>query len=75
MQLLVNHQLNPITIQPKSLKVQTLRYCCNFTALSSFLVDRKQKPKTNLKNCYQCNVSIEISLDLKVCFFSSKVLK
>ena len=29
-----------------------------FTALSSFLDVKKQRPKTNLEKCYQCSVSI-----------------
>ena len=44
------------------------RYCVNFTALSSFFDVKKQRPKINLEKCYQCSVSIEISLDLKVSF-------
>ena len=37
----------------------------------SFL-PKKNRPKTNIEKCYQCSVSIEISLDLKV-FLSSNV--
>ena len=44
------------------------RYCRNFTALSSFLDVKNQRPNANLEECYQCSVSIEISLDVKVCF-------
>ena len=43
--------------------------CCpNFTLLSSFFGVKKQRPKKDLESCYQCSVSIEISLDPKVCF-------
>ena len=43
-------------------------YYRNFTVLSSFFDLKKQRPKMNLKKCYQCSVNIEISLNLKVCF-------
>ena len=33
-----------------------------------FLDIKKQRLKTNLKKGYQCSVSTEISLNLKVCF-------
>ena len=36
--------------------------------LPSFFDVKKQRPKTNLEMCYQYSVSIEVSLDLKVCF-------
>ena len=37
--------------------------------MSAFFDVKKQGLKTNLKKSYQCSVSIEIFLDLKVCFF------
>ena len=73
MRLLVNHQLIAIAIQPNSISWPNLlqkmpRYCPNFTTLSSFFDVKKQRPTTNLEKCYQCSVSIVITLDLKVCF-------
>ena len=43
-------------------------YCRNFTVLSSFFDVKKQRPKTNFEKCYQSNVDIKVSLDLKVYF-------
>ena len=43
-------------------------YSCNFTVLSSFSDIKKQVPNTDLQTCCQFIVSIEIALDLKVCF-------
>ena len=40
----------------------TVTYCIIF-----FFCVEKQRPKTNLEKSYECSVSIEISLDLKVC--------
>ena len=73
MRLLVNHQLIPIAIQPKSILlnksvIKDLKILPNFTALSSFFDVKRQRPKSNLEKCYQCSVSLEISLDFKVCF-------
>ena len=48
-------------------KASIYNYCCNVTVLSFFDV-KKQKPKMDLKKCYQYNIGIEISLDRKVCF-------
>ena len=75
MRLLVNYQVVPIAIQPKSISLEQIYYkrsqgiaVITSNALSSFFDVKKQKPKTNLEKCYQCSVSIEISLDPKVCF-------
>ena len=52
----------------------TSRYYRNYTALSSFFDIKKQRPKISLEKCYQCcSVSIEISVDLKVCFSIVKI--
>ena len=72
MRLLVNHQLIPIAIQPKSISLEQICYKRSqgivVTSLHCLLFDiKKQRPKTNLEKCYQCSVTIEISLDLKVC--------
>ena len=55
MRLLVNHQLIPIAIQPKSILlnksvIKDLKILPNFTALSSFFDVKRQRPKTNLEN-------------------------
>ena len=73
MRFLVNHQLIPIAIQPKSISLEQICYKRSQgiagTLLHSLLFDfKKQRPKTNLEKSYQCSVSIEISLELKVCF-------
>ena len=75
MRLLLNHQLIPIAIQPKSISLEQISYqrsqgiaVTSGTTLSSFFNVIKQRPKTNLETCYQSSVSIEISLELKVCF-------
>ena len=74
MQLLVNHQLIPVVIHPKIISFEQI--CCKrsqdiaVTSLHCLLFSTsKSKTKTNLEKCYQCSVSIEISLNLKVCFF------
>ena len=46
--------------------------CRNFTVLSSVFEVKNQKSKTDLEQCYQYSVSIEISVDLKVCFSLGK---
>ena len=75
MRLLVNHQLIPISIQSKNISLEQICYKRSqgiaVTSLHCplFLNVIKQRPKTNLEKCYQSIVSIEISLDLKVCFF------
>ena len=71
MRLLVNHQLIPIAIQFKSISLEQICYkrsrgIAVTTQLSSFYNVKKQRPKTNLEKCFQCSVSTEISLDLKV---------
>ena len=68
MRLLVNNQLIPISIQSKSISLEQICYCRNFTVLCSFLDVKKERPKTNFEKCYQCNINIEISVDLKVYF-------
>ena len=73
-QLLVNHQLIPISIQSKSILLEQIlleqisMYCPNFTVLSSFFDVKKQRPTMNLEKSSQFCVNIEISLDLKVYF-------
>ena len=73
-QLLVNHQLIPISIQAKSILLEKIlleqisMYCPNFTVLSSFFDVKNQRPTMNLEKSSQCSVDIEISLDLKVYF-------
>ena len=70
MQLLANRHLIPIAIQPKIISLEqicykkTWKYCRNFF----FFPRQKQRPKTNLEECYQCSVTTEIYLDLEVCF-------
>ena len=39
-----------------------------FNVLSSFFDVKKQIPKVDIEQYYQCTVSIGISLNLKVCF-------
>ena len=74
MRLLVNHQIIPIAMQPISISLEQICYKRSqgiaVTSLHCLLFFdlKKQRPKTNLEKCYQCSVSIEISLDLKVCF-------
>ena len=74
MRLLVNHQLIPIAIQPKSISLEQICYKrSQGIAVTSqycflFFDFKKQGPKMNLEKCYQFNVSIEIFLDLKVYF-------
>ena len=46
--------------------------CRNFTVLSSVFEVKNQKSKTDLEQCYQYSISIEISVDLKVCFSLGK---
>ena len=46
----------------KNLKILSELHCI------FFFFRLKKRPKTNLEKCHQCSVSIEISLDLKVCF-------
>ena len=46
--------------------------CRIFTVLSSVFKVKNQKSKTDLEKCYQYSVSIEISVDLKVCFSLGK---
>ena len=46
--------------------------CRNFTVLSYVFEVKNQKSKTDLEQCYQYSVSIEISVDLKVCFSLGK---
>ena len=73
-QLLVNHQLIPISIRSKSILLEQIlleqisTYYPNFTVLSSFFDVKKQRPTMNLEKSSQCSVDIEISLDLKVYF-------
>ena len=64
----------PIAIQPKSISLEQICYkrsqgiaVTSLHCLHIFNV-KKQRPKTNLKKCYQRSVIIEISLDLKVVF-------
>ena len=74
MRLLVNHQLIPIAMQPKRFSLEQI--CCKRSqgiAVTSlyflpFSTSKNKRPKTNLEKCYQCSVSIEISVELKVCF-------
>ena len=79
--LLVNHQLIPITIQPKSISLEQICYKkpqgIAVTSLHClvFCDVKKQRSKTNLERCYQCSVSTEISLDLKFCCFPRIILK
>ena len=73
--LLVNHKLIPIPMQSKrfSLKqscyerskviVVTSVYCLLFSTSIN-----KDLTKMDLEKCYQFSLSIEVSLDLKVCF-------
>ena len=74
MRLLVNHQLIPIAMQPKSISLEQICYKrSQGIAVTSvhcllFFDVKKERHKANLEKCYQCSVSIEISLDLKVCF-------
>ena len=74
MRLLVNHQIIPIAMQPISISLEQICYKRSqgiaVTSLHGLLFFnvKRQRPKTNLEKCYQCSVSIEISLDLKVCF-------
>ena len=79
MRLLVNHQLIPIAIQFKSISLEQICYkrsqgIAVTTQLSSFYNVKKQRPKTNLEECFQCSVSIEISLGLKVVVVAVLVL-
>ena len=73
MQLLVNSQLVPTTMQPKSISFEQICHKRSqgivVTSLHSlhFRLE-KQRPKTNLEKCYQFGATIEISLDLKVFF-------
>ena len=46
--------------------------CRIFTVLSSVFKVKNQKSKTDLEKCCQYSVSIEISVDLKVCFSLGK---
>ena len=72
--LLVNYQLISIAIQPKNILLEQICYKRSqdiaVTSLLCLLFSdiKKQRPKTNLKKCYQCSVIIEIFLDIKVCF-------
>ena len=74
MRLLVNHQLIPIAVWPKSISYEQICYKISLgIAVTSvhcllFSMSKKPKPKTNREKCYQRSVSIEICLDLKVCF-------
>ena len=73
MRLLVNHQFIPIAIQPKSITFEQVCYKRSQGIVTTslhclFFQCQKRRPKTNLEKCYQYSVSIEISLDLKVCF-------
>ena len=84
MQLLVNNQFILFSIRSKSTSLRKLlqiilSYFCYFTVISSSFdvqkkktkQNKKRRPKTDLEKCFQCSVSIKISLDLKVCFFPS----
>ena len=57
MQLLVNHQLIPTAIQPKTISLEQICYkksqgiASNFIALSSFFDIKKQRLKTIHKKC------------------------
>ena len=74
MGLLVNHQLICFLIWPKSISHE--QSCCRrfqvIVLLSLycplFLAWKNKRPKRDLEKCYQCRVSIEILLDLKVWF-------
>ena len=74
MRLLVNHQIIPIAMQPISNSLEQICFKRSqgiaVTSLHGLLFFnvKGQRPKTNLEKCHQCSVSIEISLDLKVCF-------
>ena len=77
MRLLVNYQLISLPIRPKCILLEEScyersqirdHYFRNFTVLSFFVDNNKQRPKMDLEKCYHCSVSIEISLYLKVCF-------
>ena len=80
--LQVNNQLIPIAIRPKSISLEqichkrsqgivvTSLHCRLFFDVKKRPKDQKKEPEKS----YQCSVSIEISLDLKV-FFPRNVLK
>ena len=73
MRLLVNHQLILIAMKPKSISLEQICYKSSqgiaVTSVQSFFFDvKKQRRKTNLEKSYQCSVSTEISLNLKLCF-------
>ena len=56
MRLLVNQQLIPIAIQPKSISLEQICYLKVLLQLPCivFLFDvKKQRPKTSLEKCYQ----------------------
>ena len=83
MRLLVNHQLIPNAIQPKSMSYEQICYkrsqgiavtslhCLLFPASKK---KQKQRPKTNLEKCYQCSVGIEIISGPSL-FFAGNALK
>ena len=75
MRLLVNYQVVPIAIQPKSISLEQIYYkrsqgiaVITSNALSSFFDVKKQKPKTNLEKCYQCSVTLKILCTSKFVF-------
>ena len=60
--------LYDIGLRHERVKLPQVEFIVNFTAFSSFLDVKKQRPKINLEKSYQCSVRIDISLDLKVYF-------
>ena len=66
MRLLVSHQFIPIVIESKSISLEQISYersqgivATSLSALSSFLDIEKQRPKMNLKKCYQRSVTLK----------------
>ena len=71
MRLLVNHQLMPFPVRPRSTSFQqsSSRRSQAIVVTVFFFSDvKKQRHKTGLEKYYQHSVSIENSVDLKVCF-------
>ena len=73
MQLLVNHQLTPIAIQPKSISLEQICYKRSqgivVTSQHCLLfLTSKNKHLNESRKVLPMQSKIEISLDLKVCF-------
>ena len=74
MELLVNYQVTPIAILPKSISLEQICYKRSqgiaVTSLHCFLfIDvKKQRPKTNLEKCYHVVLAWKLLLTTKIVF-------